>query len=50
MIRIQLTFAGFKDRGAMSQRNQPLEPGKGKETVYSPEPWEEKATLTTHRF
>ena len=38
MIRIQLIFAGFKDRGAMSQRNQPLEPGKGKETVYSPEP------------
>lgn len=38
MIRIQPTFAGFKDRGAMSQRNQPLEPGKGKERVYFPDP------------
>ena len=47
MITIQPTFAGLKDKGAMSQRNQPLEPGKGKETVYFPEPWEEKATLTT---
>lgn len=37
MIMIQPTFAGLNDRGAMSQRNQPLEPGKDKETVYSPQ-------------